>query len=159
MLNSNIMNRKNLSMYVDADSCPVKEEIIQLCQTYSVEMIFVSSYAHVMTLPSSVKQITVDTDKEAADLYIMNHIQRGDFCVTQDHALASLLLPRGAEILSPRGMMYTNENIDQLLNVRYLSQKQRRMGGKTKGPKAFTEEDRRQFISSLEKILAKKEGL
>ncbi len=146
-------------MYVDADSCPVKEEIIRLCQKYKVEMIFVSSYAHKMTLPSSVKQVSVDTDKEAVDLYILNHIQHNDICVTQDHALASLLLPKGAEILSPRGKEYKEENIQQMLDMRYLSQKQRRMGERTKGPKAFTNEDRQQFSMQLEKILAKKEGI
>jgi uncharacterized protein YaiI (UPF0178 family) len=153
------MNNSKVCMYVDADSCPVKEEIIQLCQTYTVEMIFVSSYAHFMSLPPSVTQVTVDTDKEAADLYILNHIQKNDVCVTQDHALASLLLPKGVSVLSPRGMVYTEDTITQLLDTRYLSQKQRRMGAKTKGPKAFTEADRYLFLSNLEKILAKKEGI
>lgn len=109
-------------------------------------MVFVSSYAHQLVLPSAVKQITVDANKEAADLYILNHIGSGDVCVTQDHALASLLLSKGAIVLSPRGYLFEERAVEQLLDARYLSQRQRRMGKKTKGPKAFTKRDRQRFF-------------
>ncbi len=137
-------------LYVDADACPVKEEIVDICQKYGVKMRFVSSYAHQMTLPLTVEVITVDSEKEAVDLYILNKIKKDDICVTQDHALASLLLIKGACILSPRGSVYREETIEQLLDARYISQKQRRMGRKTKGPKRFTEHDRLQFKQQLE---------
>ncbi|TWI57759.1 YaiI/YqxD family protein [Halalkalibacter nanhaiisediminis] len=158
MLNSTTMNPSLRTLYVDADACPVKEEIVDICQRFKVAMVFVSSYAHQMTLPSSVKVVTVDTDKEAADLYVMNKVKKDDICVTQDHALASILLAKGVVVLSPRGMVYREETIGQMLDARYLSQKQRRMGAKTKGPKAFQSSDRSRFMEQLEKILSIKAG-
>ncbi|ARK29342.1 YaiI/YqxD family protein [Halalkalibacter krulwichiae] len=158
MLNSTNMNHIVRIVYVDADACPVKNEIVEVCEQFKVKMVFVSSYSHFLTLPSSVKVVTVDNEKEATDLYLMNHVKKGDVCVTQDHALASILLSKGVETLSPRGLLYNEDTIVQMLDARYLSQKQRRMGGKTKGPKAFQQEDRLKFINQLSKILSKKEG-
>ncbi|NEU32376.1 YaiI/YqxD family protein [bacterium LRH843] len=153
MLNPTNMKRSTRILYVDADACPVKEEIVDTCQQYSMEMVFVSSYAHRMTLPAPAKVVTVDSDKEAVDMYIMNKVKKGDLCITQDHALASILLSKGVITLSPRGMIYREETIDQMLDARYLSQKQRRMGAKTKGPKAFQKSDRLHFAKQLQNII------
>ncbi|GAE24719.1 hypothetical protein JCM9140_670 [Halalkalibacter wakoensis JCM 9140] len=148
------MNPSLQTIYVDADACPVKSEIVEICEFVNMKMVFVSSYAHTLTLPASVKVVTVDNEKEAVDLFLMNHAKKGDICVTQDHALASILLSKGVRTLSPRGMVYQEDTITQMLDARYLSQKQRRMGGKTKGPKPFRHEDRVKFIEQLRKIVA-----
>ncbi|GAE33409.1 YaiI/YqxD family protein [Halalkalibacter akibai] len=158
MLNSTIMNPLEQIVYVDADACPVKNEIVDICESLNVKMVFVSSYAHTLTLPSTAQIVTVDNEKEAADLYLVNKSKKGDVCVTQDHALASILLSKGVVAISPRGYLFREETISQLLDARYLSQKQRRMGGKTKGPKAFQQTDRVKFTEQLLKILSKKEG-
>jgi uncharacterized protein YaiI (UPF0178 family) len=158
MLNSSSMTPLNRTVYVDADACPVKKEIVDTCEQFKVKMVFVSSYAHTLTLPSTAKVVTVDNEKEAADLYVMNHVRKGDICVTQDHALASILLSKGVSVISPRGLIYQEDTILQLLDARYLSQKQRRMGEKTKGPKAFRQIDRTKFVEQFLKILSEKEG-
>lgn len=145
------------TIYVDADSCPVKEEIISLSRKYKKEMVFVFSYAHSMNLPEDVKTAVVDTDKEAADLYLLQSVKRNDVCVTQDHALASLLIIKGVSAISPRGHIFTEEEMNGLLQSRYASQKARRAGKKTKGPRKFTEEDRTEFYRAFEAILAQKE--
>ncbi|MDT8861773.1 YaiI/YqxD family protein [Alkalihalobacillus sp. MEB130] len=146
------------TIYVDADACPVKSEIVEICEFVTLPMVFVSSYSHTLTLPSTAKVVTVDNEKEAVDLYLMNNIKKGDICVTQDHALASILLAKGVIALSPRGFVYREETILQMLDARYVSQKHRRMGGKTKGPKPFRQEDRSRFIEQLTKIVTEKEG-
>ncbi|GAF11985.1 hypothetical protein JCM19046_2544 [Bacillus sp. JCM 19046] len=144
-------------IYVDADSCPVKEEIISLSRKYKKDMVFVFSYAHNMNLPEDVKTAVVDTDKEAADLYLLQHVKRDDICITQDHALASLLIIKGVSALSPRGHIFTEEEMNGLLQSRYASQKARRAGKKTKGPTKFTKEDRITFYRALENKLAQQE--
>lgn len=141
------------TVYVDADSCPVKEEIITLCDQYQKELVFVFSYAHNMVLPQQVKTVQVDVDKEAADLYLLQTVRRGDICISQDHALASLLIMKGTIVLSPRGHVYKEEEMSSMLQSRYASQKARRAGKKTKGPRKFTTEDREQFAQSLEYAL------
>ena len=146
------MNSYIRTVYVDADACPVKEEIVDICEKHTIRMVFVSSYAHQLHLPSSAEVKTVDSEKEAVDLYVMNHAVKEDICVTQDHALASILLSKGVRVLSPRGIVYREETIDQLLDTRYHGQKQRRMGAKTKGPKPFTKEDRTRFVEQFTEI-------
>ncbi|TSB46749.1 YaiI/YqxD family protein [Alkalicoccobacillus porphyridii] len=145
--------KQHIILYVDADSCPVKEEILAYRFRADLKIVFVMSYAHTMFLPSEVEQIMVDSDSEAVDLYILNKIRAGDLCVTQDHALASLLLRKHVRVFSPRGNQYTEETIEQLLDVRYQSAQKRRRGIRTKGPKPFTEEDRQRFSLLLEKTL------
>jgi uncharacterized protein YaiI (UPF0178 family) len=75
----------------------------------------------------------------------MKLAQARDIIVTQDYGLASLGLAKGCIVLHHKGFRYTNENIDQLLQTRYLSAMARKSGKRTKGPKPFTAEDREQF--------------
>ncbi|OZM57731.1 DUF188 domain-containing protein [Lottiidibacillus patelloidae] len=142
-----------MKIFVDADSCPVKEEILSIGKMNNMDVIFVSSYAHILTNKIGGNWVTVDSEKEEADLYIANHISKGDVLVTQDYGLSALVISKGVSILTPRGKKITSNNIDQILFERFLSSKQRRAGGKVKGPKAFTEEDKNNFIYNLKKIV------
>ena len=76
-----------------------------------------------------------------------------DIVVTQDYGLAAMILARGASAIDQNGMVYTGENIDSLLERRYIGQKIRRGGGRTKGPKKRTREDDERFESGIGKIL------
>lgn len=100
----------------------------------------------------------VDTGKEAVDLYIMNHVKRKDIVVTQDIGLASTLLLREVFVLSPRGNLYDEKDIQTALDMRYLSAKMRRQGKYSKGPKPYTREDRQRFVKKLKEILSNFEG-
>ncbi|WP_246589275.1 YaiI/YqxD family protein [Desertibacillus haloalkaliphilus] len=147
------------NIWVDADSCPVKEEVITIATEYEEDVVFISSYAHHVTDPRVTNSIVVDSEREAVDLYIVNHVKADDIVITQDHALAGILLPRGAKVISPRGIIFTEADMPQLLEFRHASKKQRRAGKKTSGPKKFSEQDRQTFCRTLRKILSKKEGL
>lgn len=103
--------------------------------------------------------IFVDPGKEAADLYILNHIRKGEILITQDIGLASLVLPKGVYALSPRGTEYKEETIGISLDFRYLAAKEREKGRYGKGPKPFTSEDRQNFQGALRSILSKIEGV
>lgn len=92
-----------------------KKEIVELAHTYCVEVVFVASYAHMQTNPSAGKWVYVDSEKEAVDLYILNHVQQGDVAVTQDTGLASMLLSRRVYVLSPRGKVYSENDMDTVL--------------------------------------------
>ena len=146
------MNQEPI-IYVDADACPVKAEILDCAKRYNIDVCFVASYKNMMNHPEG-NWIYVDADKEAADLRIVNSVHEGDVVVTADIGLAGTLLPKNVYVLSPRGKEYTNENISMLLDMRYRSAKLRRQGKHTKGPKAFTKEDRACFINKLLSILS-----
>lgn len=149
-----IRTMDQLHVLVDADSCPVKEEIVEIASKYLVEVTFIASYNHVLTDVLPGKWVYVDTGKEAVDLYIMNHVKRQDIVITQDIGLASTLLNRGVYVLSPRGNVYREEDMYVALDLRYLSAKARRQGKHSKGPKPYTLEDRQMFQKVFLEILS-----
>ena len=139
---------------VDADSCPVKEEIVEIATQFSIKILFVAFYNHMRNDPMYVDWKYVDTGKEAADLYIMNHSGKGDIVITQDIGLASTLLLKGVHVLSAKGTLFEENDIQTALDLRYLKAKARKQGVYGKGPKPFTSEDRAEFVLLLTKILS-----
>jgi len=121
---------------------------------------YIASYDHKPNSEEgSGEWIFVDPGRDAADLYIINHIKRGDVLITQDIGLASLILPKGVYALSPRGTEYKEESIETALDFRYLAAKERARGNYGKGPKPFTSDDRHNFQASLRRLVSKIEGV
>lgn len=147
------------SIFVDADACPVKEECITCSEKFNIEVTFVASIKNKTNHFSEAKWVYVDWDKEAADLYIMNSAKKGDVAVTSDIGLAAALLGKGVCVISPKGTFYNEMNIDSLLFMRHTAAKKRRKGVYSKGPKAFTVEDRKNFQKTLVKILSNFAGI
>ncbi|MCR6110400.1 DUF188 domain-containing protein [Bacillus sp. A301a_S52] len=150
---------QNKRIFVDGDGCPVLEEIIDCASECKCPVFFVYSYAHSRSdlLPSFVQEVVTDPDREAVDMEICNRTSNGDITVTQDLGLAGLLLAKGVVVLSPRGNIIENEQVDFLLDRRHEEAKKRKAGKKTRGPKKFREEDRYFFKQQLKKILSKKQ--
>ncbi|MDQ1146043.1 uncharacterized protein YaiI (UPF0178 family) [Bacillus sp. SORGH_AS 510] len=147
-----------MKIYVDADACPVKDNIIAEAMDFKIPVILVTSFSHFSNAeqPSGVKTIYVDSGADAADYRIVKLVEKGDIIVTQDYGLASLGLAKGIIVLHHKGFRYTNENIDQLLQTRYLSAMARKSGQRTKGPKPFTAEDREQFRDLFKQVISSK---
>ncbi|MBT2731886.1 MULTISPECIES: YaiI/YqxD family protein [Carnobacterium] len=145
-----------MQIYIDADACPVKNIIIEEASAKEIPVTLVTSISHFSTKeqPPGVETVYVDTGAEAADYRIIKLIKKGDILVTQDYGLASLGLGKGCIVLHHTGYVYTSENIDQLLQSRYLSAMIRKSGKRTKGPKPFTEENRKEFRLRFKEILA-----
>ncbi|MEC1623493.1 YaiI/YqxD family protein [Bacillus mojavensis] len=155
-----LLNEKEKAIFVDADACPVKDEILQTASDYEVQVLFVASFEHYqLSRSQEEKWKYVDPHKEAADLYIANHVKPGDVVVTQDIGLASLLLNRNVTVMSERGRLYKEDTIDIALEGRHVSGKQRRKGIYAKGPKKLNHEDRERFVTLLQKILSNDEGI
>ncbi|WEK53038.1 MAG: YaiI/YqxD family protein [Candidatus Cohnella colombiensis] len=138
---------------VDGDACPVKSEIARTVRGCGATALLVSSHAHVLQPEPSVEVVTVDASDQAADLYIANMLKKSDILVTGDYGLAALGLARGAAVITPRGKLIREEDIEGLLAQRHFSAKQRRGGQRTKGPKPFTDEDRDRFQQKLTTLL------
>lgn len=146
------------TIFVDADACPVKAETLKIAKRFTLAVTFVASYKNMMNEPEG-HWVYVDADKEAADLYITNAVKQGDVAITADIGLAGTLLAKRVYVLSPRGKEYTEDNIYNLLDMRYQSAKLRRQGKHTKGPKAFTKEDRSKYTEELIRILSNHAGI
>lgn len=144
-----------MKILIDADASPVKQEVIQLAEKYKLEVVLVSSIAHYSTdvHPDFVKIVYVEKGADQADFKIVQLAEKGDIIVTQDYGLASLLLPKGCHVVHHKGREYTTENIDRLLQNRHLNALKRKSGQRTKGPKPFTNADRKQFKIYFEEFI------
>lgn len=132
---------------IDADACPVKDEVRQLAKRYAIPLTFVASYNHFsVNLPEGETWIFVDTDKESADMRILNLVKSGDIVVTQDIGLASILIAKKVATFSNRGEEYREAEIAMMLDMRYLHAKERRQGKYSKGPRAMTSQDNDNFF-------------
>ncbi|WP_166243743.1 YaiI/YqxD family protein [Paenibacillus turpanensis] len=147
------MNHVKIKILVDADACPVKEEIAGAARRFDIEAWFVASYAHRIPPMDGAKVMQVDDSSQSADLFIANHLSKGDILVTQDYGLAAIGLGKKAVVLSNRGQQYEEETIDFMLAQRHEAAKQRRNGRYGKGPRPFTNVDRDKFLQCLTKVL------
>lgn len=138
---------------VDADSCPVKREIVDEASQHPIEIVMVASYDHRIEPSPKITAVQVDRSDQSADLYISNLIRPGDIVITQDYGLASVALAKKATVISVRGHLYTDHTIDFMLENRHDNARLRRHGVRTKGPKPFTADDRKRFSQLLSKIL------
>src|SRR5699024_4134348 len=136
-------------------ACPVKDIIIKVAHKKEIPVTLIQSFSHFSHIeqPAGVETIYVDPGADAADFKIMELARKGDIIVTQDYGLASLGLAKGCFVLHHKGFTYTNHNIDHLLQTRYLSAMARRSGQRTKGPKAFSNEDKTKFKELLQKTI------
>ncbi|HHT91318.1 MAG: DUF188 domain-containing protein [Bacillota bacterium] len=141
-----------LKVIVDADACP--RACLQVLQKHKragkYRLLTVASVDHRIDNPD---HIMVGKGSDAADLAVINHTAKGDIVVTQDWGLAALTLGKGAAAISPSGRIYSDENIDFLLEERSLKAKYRRGGGRTKGPSARTPADDQKFEKNFLHLL------
>lgn len=144
-----------MKIYVDADACPVKDIVIEEAHEKNIPVLLVKSYAHFSTQedPAGVTSIYVDADREAVDYRILSLVAKDDVVITQDYGLASLALEKQAKVLHHKGFLYSNKNIDYLLEVRYQNAQARRQKQKIKGPKRLTQEDKDLFRDKLRDTL------
>ncbi|MDF2668621.1 MAG: YqxD [Paenibacillus sp.] len=147
------MSKERCRIIVDADACPVKNEIIEAGNRFDVIVMMVASYDHRLQPANGVEIVQVDRSDQSVDLYIANRLRPGDIMVTQDFGLATIGLAKKAIVLGNRGQHYSDQTIDFLLESRHESAKRRRGGKHSKGPKPFTDEDRQHFLQSLTKVL------
>lgn len=146
-----------MQIIVDADASPVKKEIIAIAAKFNLPVLLVMSIAHhsLEELPEHVETIYVEKGADRADFKIIQLAKSGDVIVTQDYGLASLLLAKSCRVIHHQGYEYTKENINQLLEQRHFSSIKRKAGQRTKGPSAFTSEDRKNFKLYFKKFINK----
>lgn len=143
-----------MKIYVDADGCPVVDIAINVAKEYKLEIIIVKNYAHIIK-DSYAIIVSVDISNDSADFYIINRINKNDIVITQDYGLAALALAKGAIPINQNGLIYTEDNIDGMLNRRHIHRELRRQNkshGKIKKRKAVQD---KKFESALRIILDK----
>ena len=111
-----------MKIIVDADSCPVKEIIIDVAQRHLVGLIFVCDTAHVLSVSYGTVK-TVDKHADSADFVIVNLAGKGDIVVTNDYGLAAMALSKKAYVINPNGVIFSADNMDRLLFERHMNKK------------------------------------
>jgi len=146
-----------LDIYVDADSCPVKDEIYKLARRHELKVFVVSHGAlHVpakMTGQGRVEAVRVKPGFGAADDWIAERVQRDDVVVTADIPLAARCLGAGARVVSPSGHPFKEESIGDALAMRTLMDELRQSGVQGGGPPPFAPADKSRFVSRLSEII------
>lgn len=142
-----------LDIYVDADGCPVKQEVYRVATRYDLKVILVANSRMRVPDRESVKLVLVDDQLDAADNWIVEHITENDIVISGDIPLAYRCLKKGARVLGPRGRVFTEESIGSALATRDLLAHLRELGTITGGPAPFKKRDRSQFLQRLDEIV------
>ncbi|MCY6484395.1 YaiI/YqxD family protein [Clostridium aestuarii] len=144
-----------MRIVVDADACPGRELIEKAAKENNIEVIMYSDINHVIRSDYSIIKV-VDSGFQSVDMKVANEAQKGDIIVTQDFGVAAMVLGKKAYAISPKGYIYSDDNIDRLLFERHISAKVRRGGGKTSSPKKRTKDDNERLYKNLLKLIMKR---
>ena len=144
-----------LHIYIDADSCPVKDEVYKVAKRYDLEVTLVAaSWLRLPKEPWIHLVVVKETgDLDAADDWIVDRIDAGDIVVSEDIILASRCLEKDARALNPRGRAFTPESIGEALATRELMADLREAGTITGGPAPFGKIDRSRFLRQLDETV------
>ena len=140
-------------IFVDADACPVKDEVYRVAQRYGLRVVLVSNTWLRAPNEEWLEVVVVGGELDAADAWIVEHITRGDIVVSADIPLAALCLEKGASVLGPRGRPFTEDSIGNALATRELMSQLREMGEVGGGPPPFEKRDRSQFLQALDRMI------
>ncbi len=136
-------------LFVDADACPVKDEVYRVASRHDLKVFAVSHGALRVPGRGRVEHIRVPPALDAADDWIAEHAGDRDVVITADIPLASRCLKKGALVLAPTGHPFTEDSIGEAIAGRDLMDQLRQMGVVTGGPATFSAMDRSRFLASL----------
>ena len=125
---------------------------MKIAAEHKIDCVILCDTSHVFE-KAGAKTITVSKGSDSVDFVLVNMVQAGDIVVTQDYGLAAMCLARCAVPISQNGMVYTNDNIDALLNERHSAKKIRMAGGRLKGNSKRTQEQNIAFEENLKELL------
>lgn len=146
-----------MKIWVDADACPVvvKEILFRAAQRTGVELTLVANQPLRVPPSPCIKFLQVPSGFDVADNEIVKRLGEGDLVITSDIPLAAEVIEKGGYALSPRGELYSEENIRSRLNIRDFMDTLRASGINTGGPPALSKSDRQAFANHLDRLLTR----
>jgi uncharacterized protein YaiI (UPF0178 family) len=140
-------------IYVDADGCPVKNEVYRVAERYALPVVLVANQR--LNLPSNplLEMVVVSGAFDAADDWIVEHSQPDDIVVTADILLADRCVKRSVRVLGPKGVEFTPDNIGSSVATRELLQELRQGGEMHGGPAPMDRKARSRFLAKLDEII------
>ncbi len=142
-----------IEIFVDADACPVKDEVYVVATRYGVPVALVANARLYVPDGLGIELIVVDRAPDAADDWIVDHLRPGDVVVTADVPLAARCLEAGARVLGPNGREFDADSIGGALATRDLKAHLREVGQITGGPPPISARDRSRFLAKLDEVV------
>ena len=144
-----------ISILIDADACPVKQEVYRVAERHALKgtalKVFVVSNSPIaVPRDEMIERVVVAAGMDEADNWIAARAQRGDIVITADVPLASRCVKAGATVIAPNGKPFSEDMIGAALATRNLMDSLRSSGEITGGPKPFTPADRSKFLQALD---------
>ena len=166
---------KPITIYVDADACPVKNEVYRVAERHGIKVMVVSNSPIAVPRDPMIERVVVAAGMDAADDWIAERVSgsadggavpetgsapkkspiRGDIVITADIPLASRCVKAGAMAIAPTGRVFTEDSMGMTLATRNLMDSLRSAGESTSGPKAFSARDRSSFLSALDQAIVR----
>ncbi len=138
-------------IYVDADACPVREEVVRVAERHGIEVAMVANGGIRPSRSPLVRVVVVEAGADAADMWIAERIGPGDVCVTADVPLAARCVEAGARVVGPDGKAFTSANMGVRLATRDLMADLRAADPfRAGGGRPFSKADRSRFLQALE---------
>jgi uncharacterized protein YaiI (UPF0178 family) len=139
-----------IRIFVDADACPVKNEVYRVAERYGLKVFVVAN--SFMNVPRSdmIERVIVTQGPDVADDWIVERVGETDIVITADIPLAGRSVKKGVSVLSPTGKMFDNDSIGMALATRDLMTDLRSAGAVTRGPPPLTRQDISRFLSALD---------
>jgi uncharacterized protein YaiI (UPF0178 family) len=144
-----------ITIYVDADACPVKQEVYRVAGRHGLKVYVVSNSGVAVPRDPMIERVVVPQGPDAADDWIAERAGSGSVVVTADVPLAARAVKAGAAVIAPNGKEFTESSIGNALAMRNLMDSLRSAGGITGGPKPFAARDRSEFLSALERAIVR----
>lgn len=144
------MSAKPIEIFIDADACPVKDEVYKVAARYGLKTYVVCNAFIRTPRDPKIELVVVDAGPDVADDWIAERVAPGDICVTNDIPLAERCLKAGAAAIGSKGARFTEDSIGMAVAQRSLMDQLRSTGEITGGPKPFGPQDRSRFLSALD---------
>ena len=142
-----------IEIFVDADACPVKDEVYSVSTRYGLAVVLVANSRMRVPDGMGVEMVVVDKGPDVADDWIAEKVRPGDIVVTADLPLAARCLEAGASAIGSDGRPFDEDMIGGALAMRSLKQELREMGSITGGPTGISAQDRSRFLQRLDQLV------
>lgn len=142
-----------LNIFVDADACPMKNEVFRVAERYQLRVVLVANNRLRVPNDPRISLQVVGGELDAADDWIADRVENGDIVVTADVPLAGRCLKRGARVIGATGKPFTEANIGSAVAMRDLLADLRGAGEQTGGPPPISKSDRSRFLQQLDEAV------
>ena len=142
-----------IEIFIDADACPVKQEVYRVAQRYGLHVTVITNSRIQIPNRDWIKLVVVEGQFDAADDWIVEHVAANDIVISGDIPLAGRCLEKGARVIGLRGDIFTPDSIGDALASRALLAHLRELGTITGGPAPFENRDRSRFLQRLDETI------